>query len=60
MSEQAQDDNLGRVDTLLIEGLRRFVVNSGDPAYLAMYGKYGPAVNDWITEFLGPVKREAK
>ncbi len=56
MSQEQNEDNTGRVDTLFIEGLRRFVVNSGDPAYLALYGKYGGALNELITDVLGPVK----
>lgn len=47
---------LGRVDTLIQEGVRRWVQNSKDPAYLALYGKYGEAFNGLVADFFGPVK----
>ncbi len=54
--EQRQSDGLGRVDLLVKEGVRRYVVESQDPAYLALYGKFGDAFNGLVDQILGPVK----
>lgn len=53
---EVTNDTLGRVDTILIEGARRLVVQSGDSAMLALYGKYGGAFNALVTDFFGPLK----
>ena len=47
---------LGRVDMLITEGVRRLVMNSKDPAYLALYGKYGDAFNSFVEDLFGPVQ----